>query len=395
MDNMIDYLVWRGEFPVELTPWCPVDALLFSTLCYLNFHGVDNARGWTLREAKRIDLLRDDTAISKAFPARKKLFETVADSVRFGDTRIHHFIAMTDESRDMQFCAECVDLPDGTMGVVFRGTDNTIVGWREDFNMAYQETVPAQEAAAYYLKKAAEFTDRPLRLMGHSKGGNLAVYSSCLAPEEVQGRILEIWSFDGPGLTNEMSASEGYSKIRERIHHYIPQTSIIGLLMNYYEPYTVVHSTASGLAQHDPMSWEVKGPRFVEVESIDRTAVVIRDTLHDWLANSTPEQRGAFMDNLFHMMESTGATRMSELSAEKWKSLLTMVGSQKSAPPEARKIFGRLVAQAVTLGVGKVMDQVEEVSRSVIRNRTKPEENSAPADPGDSPVETGGEAPGD
>ena len=136
MANIIDYLAWRGEFPFDVTPWNEVDGLLAAVLSYLNFHGPVDHRGWTLREAKRIDLLMESD--SGSFALRKKAFEAMADSVRFGDCRMHHFIALTDEELSMQFSAECLDLPDGTMCVIFRGTDNTLVGWREDFNMAYQ-----------------------------------------------------------------------------------------------------------------------------------------------------------------------------------------------------------------------------------------------------------------
>jgi hypothetical protein len=251
-----------------VSPWNELDGLLTAVLSYLNFHGVQDHRGWTLREAKRIDLLIDDGSVS--FPARKKVFEAMADSERFGDCRMHHFIARTDEELSMQFSAECLDLPDGTMCVIFRGTDNTLVGWREDFNMAYQTQVPAQAAAAYYLSKAVKETDGPIRLIGHSKGGNLAVYAAAGVSAKIQDRIESIWSYDGPGMNMEMARSEGFGRIRPKIRSYIPQTSIIGLLMEYYEPYTVVRSTAKGLEQHDPLTWQVYGRRFEELPGVDR-----------------------------------------------------------------------------------------------------------------------------
>ena len=356
MANLIDYVAWRGDFSLAAGPWNEVDGLLMAVLSYLNFHGVEDPRGWTLREAKRIDLLIDNP--DATFPPRKKLFEAMADSNRFGDTRIHHFIALTDAEKSMQFSAMCLDLPDGTMGIAFRGTDNTLVGWREDFNMAYQTRVPAQEAAAYYLKRAAAATDRPLRLVGHSKGGNLAVYAAQAADPKVQDRIGSIWSYDGPGMNLQVSQGEGFQRIRDRIHSYIPQTSIIGLLMEYYRPYTVVRSTASGISQHDPMTWQVYGGHFEELESIDRTASVTCDTLHELLANSTPEQRGAFVDTMFRLADNTKATKMSDLMNEKFRSLLKMANGRKDIDPEMKRIFTRLTAQAVTLGFGNVVERV-------------------------------------
>ena len=224
--------------------------------------------------------------------------------------------------------------------------------------MAYQPVVPGQEAAKLYLERVAALGNQKLRLTGHSKGGNLAVYSAACGTPDVQEKIESIWNFDGPGMHPDVFASEGYAAVRERIHSYLPQTSIIGLLMEYARPYTVVRSTASGISQHDPMTWQVYGPRFEVLPSVDQTAVLIRDTLHEWLQNSTPEQRAAFVEALFSMVETTGATRMSELTGEKLKSMLTMVGNRKEVDPEMRRVFTRLMAQAVTLGFGNVIDRV-------------------------------------
>ena len=356
MSSLIDYLAWRGDIKFEASPWNEVDGLIFAVLSYLNFHGLQDHRGWTLREAKRIDLLIE--AQGNSFGPRKKMFEAMAESARFGDSRMHHFIALTDEDVSMQFSAMCVDLPDGTMAVIFRGTDNTLVGWREDFNMSYQTTVPGQLAAAYYLSKAARLSSRPIRLMGHSKGGNLAVYAGAAVPEKIQKRIEGIWTYDGPGMNLEISRSEGFERIRDRIHSYVPQTSIIGMLMDYYKPYTVVRSTASGISQHDPMTWKIYGPQFETLSSVDQTAIVVRDTLHEWLQNSTPEQRADFVDALFGMVETTKVTRMSELTGEKLRTMMTMVGNRKEVDPETRRVFTRLMAQAVSLGFGNVIDWV-------------------------------------
>ena len=356
MANLIDYLAWRGEFPFSVTPWNEIDGLLTAVLSYLNFHGLQDHRGWTLREAKRIDLLMESP--DNSFGPRKKMFEEMADSNRFGDCRMHHAIALTDADVSMQFSALCIDMPDDTMTVAFRGTDNTLVGWREDFNMAYQTRVPGQEAAAYYLKKAAAVTKKRLRLTGHSKGGNLAVYAAAHVPASVQKRIEGVWSYDGPGMNMEVARSEGYQRIQDRIHSYIPQSSIIGLLMEYYKPYTVVRSNAKGLEQHDPMTWQVYGGHFETMESIDRTAGVVSETLHEWLTNSTPEQRGVFVDTLFRLADNTKATRMSDILNEKFRSLLKMAGGRKEVDPETRRIFNRLAAQAVSLGVGNVVERV-------------------------------------
>ncbi len=356
MANMADYLAWRGDVPFGASPWNEIDGLLVATLSYLNFHNGRDPRGWTLEELARIGLLQEGN--SSSFAGRKAAFEGMASGERFRECRMHHAIALTDAEIGMQFAAMCLDLPDGTTCVAFRGTDNTLIGWREDFDMAYTTRVPAQEAAILYLERAAALSKRPLRLVGHSKGGNLAVYAASYARKRVQARIESIWSYDGPGMNRETSQTEEYQRIKEKIRSFVPQTSIIGMLMDYYEPYTVVRSTASGISQHDPMSWQVYGPKFETLPALDQTAVVVRDTLHEWLQNSTPEQRAAFVEALFSMAESTKATKMSDLTGEKIRTLLTMVGSRKDVDPETRRVFTRLMAQAVTLGFGNVIGWV-------------------------------------
>ena len=356
MANMVDYLAWRGDVPFEISPWNEIDGLLVATISYLNFHGGRDPKGWTLEEMSRIDLIQEGN--TSTFAGRKTVFQAMASGARFRGCRLHHAIAMTDPEIGMQFSAMCLDLPDGSMCVAFRGTDNTVVGWREDFDMAYTTRVPAQEAAILYLRRAAALSKAPLRLVGHSKGGNLAVYAAAFASKRVQDRIESIISYDGPGMNRETSQSEGYLRIKDKIRSFIPQTSIIGLLMDFYEPYTVVRSTASGISQHDPMTWKIYGPQFETLSSVDQTAIVVRDTLHEWLQNSTPEQRADFVDAMFGLVDTTKATRMSDLTGEKLRSLLTMVGNRKEVNPETRRVFNRLMAQAVTLGFGNVIDLV-------------------------------------
>ena len=357
MANMVDYLAWRGDVPFEISPWNEIDGLLVATISYLNFHGGRDPKGWTLEEMSRIDLIQEGN--TSTFAGRKTVFQAMASGARFRGCRLHHAIAMTDPEIGMQFSAMCLDLPDGSMCVAFRGTDNTVVGWREDFDMAYTTRVPAQEAAILYLRRAAALSKAPLRLVGHSKGGNLAVYAAAFASKRVQDRIESIISYDGPGMNRETSQSEGYLRIKDKIRSFIPQTSIIGLLMDFYEPYTVVRSTASGISQHDPMTWKIYGPQFETLSSVDQTAIVVRDTLHEWLQNSTPpEQRADFVDALFGMVETTKVTRMSELTGEKLRTMMTMVGNRKEVDPETRRVFTRLMAQAVSLGFGNVIDWV-------------------------------------
>ncbi len=355
MASMMDYLVWRGDIGFESAPWNEVDALIMADLCYLDFHGIDDERGWTLAEAKRLELLQA-TKITN-YEGRRDLYLAMADTRRFENIRMHHFIALRDSEQELQFSATCYDMPDGTLCVGFRGTDGTLVGWREDFNMSWQSQVPAQEAALLYLEKAAEMDDRPIRLLGHSKGGNLAAYAAACCRPETQERLKAVYSFDGPGMDPEVFASEGYQRVVDRIHSFVPQTCIVGMMMEYHRKYTVVKSDASGFSQHDPLTWQVYGPCFVTADRIDENAEMVSKTLHGLLEQTEREERGKMVNTLFNLLESSQASSLSEMKVEKLRTLTGVAKGTLDLSPEARKALSKLAGLFLNLGFGSVVER--------------------------------------
>lgn len=357
MDDLLNSLRVRGGISFSADGYRTSDALAFACLSYLDFDGVTTAQGITLAElAREPERLHEGTTAS--FETRKALFLLMAASERYGECRMHHAICLADEKIRMQFAAMCIDLPDGTTVVAFRGTDNTLLGWREDFDMAYLPVVPGQQAAACYLERVSEL-GRPLRVTGHSKGGNLAMYAAAMAPTAGENTV-QICSFDGPGLSDEVFRSEGFCRIRPKLWTCCPQTGIIGRLMNVPEDMRIVHSFANGIRQHDPFSWEFRGPEPVLLIKPDATSDLVCETLHEWLDHSTDEQRGEFVETLFQLIGTTDATHLSDLGTERWKKLLTVIGAAGEVDPETRKAFSRLLAQFVTLGAGNVWERVME-----------------------------------
>ena len=355
MANLMDYLAWRGDLGFEQSPWNAVDALMMANLSYLNFHGIDNAKGWTMEETKRLELVRP-TDVS-GFEGRKEQYEAMADTARFGPVRMHHFFNLTDPVRELQFSATCYDMPDGTLCIGYRGTDGSFVGWREDFNMSWQSSVPAQEAAVYYLERAAELDDRPIRLTGHSKGGNLAAFAAAGCRPEVQDRLTEVYSFDGPGMDPEVFQGEGYRRIVPKIRSFVPQTSIVGMLMEYHRDYTVVRSDASGILQHDPLTWQVLGREFETLESIDANAKLVSDTLHEWLEKTDRQDRAQMVDTLFSVLESSRASSFSEAMGERLRSLTGIAQGTKEMDSVSRKTVTKLVGLFLSLGFGNLADR--------------------------------------
>lgn len=216
--NMMDYILWRGDLSLSAAPWTPVDGLILANIAYTDpGASAQSSEGLLLRD---IELLPPaDSTSARQWHA---LFQAAAASLRFGDIRLHDFVNVVDDQREIQFSAMTADLPDGRSCICFRGTDNTIVGWREDFTMSFESPVPAQMEALTYLERIALLTGRELLVAGHSKGGNLAIYAAAHASLQAQEKLRGVYSFDGPGMDDATAGSEGYRRISHLVHSVIP-----------------------------------------------------------------------------------------------------------------------------------------------------------------------------
>lgn len=375
MANMMDYLTWRGDLTLEASPWCAVDSLIMASFCYndLGDH-VSDGKGMSLRELAPLLDLKERTG-NQYFVQWRDLLYAMAATVRFQDMRIHDYVDMVDPARPVQFSAVTAELSNGASFVAFRGTDNTLVGWREDFNMSYESPVPAQQEAVAYLEYIALHTDGLIMVGGHSKGGNLAAYAAAHVSEEVQRRLTGVYSFDGPGLDDETVSSPGYARIRPVLWSVIPQSSVVGLLMNYHQGYTVVHSTAISLLQHDAFTWQIEGPRFVQLRGVDKGSALMDRTVHEWLKACTPEQRRTFVDTVFTLLESTRASTLAEMSAEKLRSAAAIVTATLDMDADVRKMLMQLLGQFISIGAAGAWDMLTERPRQLLQDRTVKEEN--------------------
>lgn len=323
MSDMFDYLEWRGDLTFQQAPVNMVDNLLFSCMAYVVLHeivgGMHNGDTKTIAEAAMEFAALTEEAKNLRDKNDERIFIAMAQTARFGDLQLQYYVQQIDLVTEKQFAAITIALDDGSHFVAYRGTDYSVIGWKEDFNMTFVSGVPAQLEAVKYLNAVAERTAGPLYVGGHSKGGNLAIYAAAFCEPEVQARIVAIYNNDGPGFLADVISSSGYQAICNRIYTYVPQTSFFGLALEHEEDYIVIESTERFLMQHDPYSWSVKGAEFVYLEEVTPSGKFLDQTVRGWLAGLSAEQREQFVDAVYEILAHEDALTLQE-TAKHWLS---------------------------------------------------------------------------
>lgn len=338
MENLLDYLRWRGDLSFDQSGFTAVDGAILARLAYLPFDGVP--LGTTLGEAAAQLLSLPEWGFSENDAL---LLTLLTDSPRFSVLRLRSFVDRLDEQT--QFSALTVELSPEAWYISFRGTDNTLVGWKEDFNMSFVCPVPAQRLAVEYCKQIAGETDAKLLLGGHSKGGNLAVYAAAFCGEPVQRRIRTVFNFDGPGFDEQVLASDGYRRICERVQTLVPQSSVVGMLLGHEECYTIVRSNQTGILQHNLYSWELLRDDFVRLEQVDNGSRFLDATLKTWLKEMDAGQRATFVDTICDVLVQTNAKTTREMSENWLHSAISITRSVKNLDDDTR----RAVTHALSL----------------------------------------------
>lgn len=300
-----------------------------------------------------------------------ELLEAVCASPRFRDVRVAGFRERIDDAAPEQFAAMTFIVPGAGIYVAFRGTDTSLAGWREDFTMAYRTPVPAQTSATVYLEEVSARLAGPIRCGGHSKGGNLAVYAASSCAEAVQGRIVRIYTHDGPGFGRAFLTGAGFGRVQGRVEKTLPEASIVGTLFDDAVRCEVVRSTAAGVLQHNPLSWVVEGTRFATVPGISDAARHLDEVFDRWLAGLGPADRKRLVDALFDVLDAAGVERFEEIPATWQKSLPKMLAAAAALDPATREHVGRMLAALVKSSsevsaettVRRVQDMIAAVAR--------------------------------
>ena len=372
--SIIDYVERRGSVPLAQLPLTEVDALILCTLAYMPLEvavsgefdaGVPLSEvAWALLDCEACSKRKGNTLAHD-----RRLLQAIEKSARFGAMRATGFVDIYDEAAQEQFSAVTF-LAGDEVFVAFRGTDGTIVGWKEDFNMSFEREVPAQRSAVNYAQTAHRALGRPMTLGGHSKGGNLAVYAALFAGEGAQDDIRMAYNFDGPGF-NDPAIARREAKEWARIRTIVPRGSLVGMLLWHSEPFSIVHSDGEGVLQHDPYTWQVMGGRFVPADTRSLGSRYADATVRDWLANLPTATRKKAIDGIYELISSPRDHALSDLMDA--QSLFSILHKASALDGETRRAIEKMLemlalsaAEAVPELIGDAAGELAEHARREI-----------------------------
>lgn len=322
MSDFEDYLKWRGDLPFEQVPMNEVDAYLISILGTPDLSGIvpDDGVGITLKEAyskyyERKDINPD--YLGRLFPPIiSKNLRVAAKTERFSELILSDYFQKYNEEENEQISAITIKIPDGPYVIAFRGTDDTLVGWKEDILMGVRNEIASQRDASSYLKKIADKTKGPLMIMGHSKGGNLSVYAGIMAEKSIRDRIVKIYNFDGPGFRKDFWESENAQEMKNKTLTYISQNTLVGALLTHGGKVKICSCKKTGPIAHELMYWDLVGPKFTRARALSVQSTRFGELFNRQMNKMTDEEIERFVEDLFAALRSTGAVTITDIGAK-------------------------------------------------------------------------------
>jgi hypothetical protein len=352
MASILDYLTWRGDLTFAQSPFNPVDNIILSLLSYFPFDkivpglqtGEDSAVSLKHAARRIFEQWGKTPPVEQLIQSKDapRILEMTAACERFKHIGLTGYVNHIDQDAEEQFSAVSFILnPDSARDcyIAFRGTDNTLVGWKEDLNMIFQTEIPSQLEAVVYVRHMAVRLKGKLRLGGHSKGGNLAAYAASFCGKTIQSRISAVYRNDAPGFNAHVIASEGYQAIRKKLHSFIPQSSVVGMLFEQDNDYTVVKSGQAGLMQHDAYSWEMTHNNVLRVDAISTGSRFVSGTFKEWIDALEPEQSRRFFETFYDILSSTQANSFSELTTQWLKNTRVILQSLNSMDKKTKSMM--------------------------------------------------------
>lgn len=367
MSNINDYLLWRGDIPIN-NKFCfnEIDSMILSRFSYLRFDKIKLETKETIASISR--KMKDFKNEDFLYNGDKELITNLGKSDRFKEMIVTDYIKNNNIEKEKQFGAVTVHISENEMYISYMGTDNTINGWKEDFNMSFKEHVPCQIEGKEYLEKIAKkYPNKQIRIGGHSKGGNVAIYSAITAENSIQDRIIKVDNYDGPGFNKEVINRYVRVETLEKMETFIPQDSIVGRILNHKEKTTVTLSVEKGLYQHDIYSWKVLKNKMIRSEKNTEISEDINKTITDWLETTTTEQREIFIDSLFEVINSTKANKFKDISNTLTTSIPAILQKYKTISPEDKKVISTMLKMFIGAYIN-VIKEKQTLKIGIIKN---------------------------
>ncbi|MBR0417422.1 MAG: DUF2974 domain-containing protein [Firmicutes bacterium] len=314
MGTIVNYIRWRGDIGFSYRPLTPIDAVVLGQISYFDLRNVYvPGKRQTLGELfdrQLADGSFESTSLDPKDDAEEFL-RAAAASRRFRNIRVLDYADVYRSEDDVQFAAETLRLDDGSIVVAFRGTDDTLAGWREDFMISFTKP-ESQIMALEYLKKVLKW-HRRVYVCGHSKGGNLALYATCGLDDRQLGKVKAVFLNDSPGLCYDVVSKKQIDRIDPIATMIMPSDSVVGRI---FEPELsnkiIVKSQNSAIMAHSGYSWLVEDNDFVRAESFSTGSGVVKSSLYKWLENEGLEQREKLVNNIFDILKEGGYERLSD-----------------------------------------------------------------------------------
>ena len=352
MSTIFDYLDYVAYDSIYDRPFKELDILALTELTYLPFDRIVPQGDTTNIEVRLSDAaeLVDRTTDFIVTDQHLQLVDVLATSKRFKNLKLLNYVDEYDPDVQKQFAAMIYRLTMDVYLVVFRGTDDTLIGWKEDFHMTYMDHVPSQRRAASYLQHVMkEFPRGRFMVAGHSKGGNLAAYACSYLPDHLIERVDAIYCYDAPGLNKAIIETEGYQRIAHLVHRFVPQGSIVGMMLEVPEPATIVKSRAfGGFAQHDAFTWIVEKDGFVTLDQTSPDSQQTDETLKQWVRETSADERKKFFDTFFGIFLDAGIISINDLmNLKNFSKIKEIFQNAQDIDPTEREMLERLAKQLI------------------------------------------------
>lgn len=354
MSRIMDYINWRGDLSFHQEPFNAVDAAIFSQLSLLDFDDIVPPCGCGIPLSEVFELyLAKGYKISEPVGLlisnkQHYLFETMAKAPRYKDLLLSNYFRIYCEENPCQFEAMTIELDDQVL-ISFGGTDDTILGWHEDFELLYLEEIPSHKHGQKYLKHVAKNFDKDFLICGHSKGANIAMEVLLSSPQEIFDRIVKVYCYDGPGISQKEYHQALLDGRINKIISYVPYRTSIGKLFNHYEEYKIVECTANIAFQHDLLTWHVYRNDFIYKDNVSADSIYLDTHLKKIINELSIDERKAFVAALFNLLYSTGAKTLLELYNSKAKFLTNFLKLSKDDKNVLNNIFLKKIMSDVRM----------------------------------------------